>query len=93
MHNKLKPKQRRIDKMQTVFWPFAKCRLLQEVEQAEAEDERRRLLTGTLERRFDRSRKFITIAPSINFSDTFFCVSKFTQSSNNKHKIHTQKYV
>jgi hypothetical protein len=57
------------------------------VEQAEAEDERRRLLTGTLERRFDRSRKFITIAPSIIFSDTFcFCFQVTQPHTKYTHK-------
>lgn len=47
---------------------------LHEVEPAEAEDERRRLLndeTGRLERLLDRSRNPIAAALSINFSDTF----------------------
>ena len=47
---------------------------LQEVEQAEAEDERRLLEeeAGRLERRLDRSRNPIAAAPSINFSDTLY---------------------
>ena len=47
---------------------------LHEVEPAEAEDERRRLLsdeTGRLERLLDRSRNPMAAAPSVNFSDTF----------------------
>ncbi len=52
------------------------CVGLHEVEPAEAEDERRRLLsdeTGRLERLLDRSRNPMAAAPSINFSDTFAC--------------------
>ena len=44
-----------------------------EVEPAEAEEDRRRLMVpmGRLERRLVRSRNPITTTPSISFSDTF----------------------
>ena len=59
------------------------------MEPAEAEDERRRLLsdeTGRLERLLDRSRNPMAAAPSINFSDTFcilFIWKKFHDAKNN----------
>ncbi len=76
-----------------IFWKLSVCFDfnwgLHEVEPAEAEDERRRLLsdeTGRLERLLDRSRNPMAAAPSINFSDTF-CILFILKEISRRKKI------